>query len=59
MVGRSDVAKMLESPASAEEFKKKQQMKVRTRMLVMFINHSPIATASDGGGATGQETEGV
>ena len=28
MVGRSDVAKMLESHHSAEEFKKKQQMKV-------------------------------
>ena len=28
-VGRSDVAKMLESPTSAEEFKKKQQAKVR------------------------------
>merc|ERR1711892_1598213 len=27
MVGRSDVAKMLESPDAAEEFKKKQQMK--------------------------------
>merc|ERR1712066_929946 len=27
MVGRSDVAKMLESPQCAEEFKKKQQMK--------------------------------
>merc|ERR1712106_619615 len=27
MVGRSDVAKMLESPHSADEFKKKQQMK--------------------------------
>merc|ERR1711915_1064844 len=27
MVGRSDVAKMLESPQAAEEFKKKQQMK--------------------------------
>lgn len=27
MVGRSDVAKMLDSPASAEEFKKKQAMK--------------------------------
>merc|ERR1719187_990071 len=27
MVGRSDVAKMLESPVAAEEFKKKQQMK--------------------------------
>ena len=29
LVGRSDVAKMLESPTSAEEFKKKQQAKVR------------------------------
>ena len=28
LVGRSDVAKMLESPTSAEEFKKKQQAKV-------------------------------
>ena len=28
MVGRSDVAKMLESPHCAKEFKKKQQMKV-------------------------------
>ena len=28
-VGRSVVAKMLESPTSAEEFKKKQQAKVR------------------------------
>ena len=28
LVGRSDVAKMLESPAGAEEFKKKQQAKV-------------------------------
>ena len=28
LVGRSDVAKMLESPAAAEEFKKKQQAKV-------------------------------
>ena len=29
LVGRSDVAKMLESPAAAEEFKKRQQAKVR------------------------------
>ena len=28
LVGRSDVAKMLESPVAAEEFKKKQQAKV-------------------------------
>ena len=27
MVGRSDVAKMLESPQAAEEFKKRQQQK--------------------------------
>ena len=34
LVGRSDVAKMLESPAAAEEFKKKQQAKVS---LVLFF----------------------
>ena len=33
MVGRSDVAKMLESPHSADEFKKKQQMKVQIKMM--------------------------
>ena len=34
LVGRSDVAKMLESPSAAEEFKKKQQAKVSLKRLV-------------------------
>ena len=36
LVGRSDVAKMLESPAAAEEFKKKQQAKVIILSLEML-----------------------
>lgn len=37
LVGRSDVAKMLESPTAAEEFKKKQQAKVKSSLILKII----------------------
>ena len=40
LVGRSDVAKMLESPAGAEEFKKKQQAKVQNMFFFNMVHQS-------------------
>ena len=39
LVGRSDVAKMLESPTAAEEFKKKQQTKVKSSLILLNYFH--------------------
>ena len=48
LVGRSDVAKMLESPAAAEEFKKRQQAKVRLilKHKIYIYNFVTIAATS-------------